>query len=71
MLIFHFFTARPGFKKVDGTTLGRSPLEPVPLTDKGLLLPSFVMDDPDSHFIYVCKKKIDKSDYPLNTDTLL
>lgn len=31
-------------------------MEPVPLTERGLLPASFVLEDPDSHYIYVCKK---------------
>ncbi|KAK4795073.1 hypothetical protein SAY86_013067 [Trapa natans] len=48
---------RPGFEKTNGSSsLMRSPLEPVQLTVEGMIPPNFVMDDPDSHFIYVCKK---------------
>jgi len=31
-------------------------LEPIALTEKGLLSADFVLEDPDSHYIYVCKK---------------
>lgn len=31
-------------------------MEPVPTTDEGVLPADYVMEDPDSHFIYVCKK---------------
>lgn len=46
---------RPGFKKPAGSS-SNSHLEPVPITETGLLPADFVLDDPDSHFIYVCKK---------------
>lgn len=71
-------TARPGFQGTepgDCSTQEKTYLEPVPLTDKGLLSPSFVMEDPDSHFIYVCEKMDDSeltniATYPLSTDVL-
>lgn len=48
---------RPGFQhKPDSTSCLRSQLEPVPLSETGLLPSDYVMEDPDSHFIYVCKK---------------
>uniref|UniRef100_A0A0D3GUH0 Methyltransferase type 11 domain-containing protein n=1 Tax=Oryza barthii TaxID=65489 RepID=A0A0D3GUH0_9ORYZ len=43
---------RPGFK---GKTK-RSVLDPVPMTQSGVLPDGFVPEDPDSHYIYVCKK---------------
>lgn len=51
-------------------------LEPVPTTEKGLLPAGFVLEDPDSHFIYVCKK-MDETEpthmpiYTLGDDVLL
>ncbi|PON74319.1 Methyltransferase type [Parasponia andersonii] len=49
--------ARPGFEKCEGDSSStRSYLEPIPTTDKGSLPADFVLEDPDSHFIYVCKK---------------
>ncbi|WVZ01831.1 hypothetical protein V8G54_022637 [Vigna mungo] len=49
--------ARPGFQKPESSTPSRkSYLEPIPLSEKGLLPADFVLEDPDSHFIYVCKK---------------
>ncbi|KAG7025627.1 hypothetical protein SDJN02_12124 [Cucurbita argyrosperma subsp. argyrosperma] len=71
-----FIIPRPGFERPEGcSTPEKSYLEPVPLTDKGLLSPSFVMEDPDSHFIYVCQKMDDPNlnnaaPYPLNTNVL-
>ncbi|KAH1219746.1 EEF1A lysine methyltransferase 4 [Glycine max] len=48
---------RPGFQKPESSTPSRkSYLEPIPLTEKGLLPADFVLEDPDSHYIYVCKK---------------
>ncbi|XP_027908715.1 EEF1A lysine methyltransferase 4 isoform X2 [Vigna unguiculata] len=48
---------RPGFQKAESSTPSRkSFLEPIPLSEKGLLPADFVLEDPDSHFIYVCKK---------------
>ncbi|XP_022953338.1 methyltransferase-like protein 13 [Cucurbita moschata] len=71
-----FIIPRPGFQRPEGCNTPEKPyLEPVPLTDNGLLLPSFVIEDPDSHFIYVCQK-MDDSDlnniapYPLSADVL-
>lgn len=56
-LFLHPFTARPGFEKDEGcSSAKKSYLEPVPTTENGLLPPSFVLEDPDSHFIYVCRK---------------
>ena len=49
------FSARPGFKKPAGRS-SISHLEPVPITETGFLPADFVLDDPDSHYIYVCKK---------------
>nr|XP_028952344.1 EEF1A lysine methyltransferase 4-like isoform X3 [Malus domestica] len=48
---------RPGFQTPEGCGLSsKSDLEPVPITKKGLLPADFVLEDPDCHFIYVCKK---------------
>ena len=55
------FSARPGFKKPAGSS-SNSHLEPVPITETGLLPADFVLDDPDSHFIYVCKKMDETTD---------
>ncbi|KAJ3676291.1 hypothetical protein LUZ60_003703 [Juncus effusus] len=33
-------------------------MEPVPLTDEGLLPRGFVSQDPESHYIYVCEKML-------------
>ncbi|OWM78411.1 EEF1A lysine methyltransferase 4 [Punica granatum] len=72
--IILYIIPRPGFQKANGSSSPmRSPLEPAPLTDKGLLPASFVMEDPDSHFIYVCRKMDNLSSvlpYPLNSDLL-
>ncbi|KAL6657104.1 hypothetical protein ACP70R_004884 [Stipagrostis hirtigluma subsp. patula] len=47
-----YILPRPGFK---GKTR-RSVLDPVPLTERGRLPDGFVPEDPDSHYVYVCKK---------------
>lgn len=64
-----YIIPRPGFQRPAGSTASRSHLEPVPLTEKGLLPADYVLEDPDSHFIYVCKKidePIDLSDISTN-----
>ncbi|KAG5222700.1 methyltransferase protein [Salix suchowensis] len=66
---------RPGFKKPAGSS-SISHLEPVPITETGSLPADFVLDDPDSHFIYVCKKTGETtgpgniSSYPLIADAV-
>lgn len=51
------FAARPGFEtSVNSSSTTKSYLEPVPVTKDGLLPVDFVLEDPDSHFIYVCEK---------------
>ncbi|KAL2329316.1 hypothetical protein Fmac_022743 [Flemingia macrophylla] len=48
---------RPGFQKPESSSPSRkSYMEPIPLTEKGLLPADMVLEDPDSHYIYVCKK---------------
>ena len=56
--------ARPGFQKPGGAPPLRSHLDPIPLTEKGLLPADYVMEDPESHFIYVCKKIAVPTDLP-------
>lgn len=46
---------RPGFEGATTSSL-KSNLEPIPLTDKGLLPADFVLEDPDCHFVYICRK---------------
>lgn len=71
-----YIIPRPGFEKPESRDTSRkSYLEPVPTTEKGLLSPSYVLEDPDSHFIYVCRKMDEKelsnmSIYPLTEDVL-
>ncbi|KAI8545886.1 hypothetical protein RHMOL_Rhmol07G0072100 [Rhododendron molle] len=68
--------ARPGFQRPAGSTSAKSYLEPVPTTEKGLLPAGFIMEDPDSHFVYVCRKMDETTDlihvpsYPLTADVL-
>ncbi|PIM99860.1 Methyltransferase [Handroanthus impetiginosus] len=67
-----YIIPRPGFQRPAGSTPLKSHLEPVPLTEKGLLPADYVLEDPDSHFIYVCKKidePIDLSDKSANSLT--
>lgn len=53
----NLYAARPGFQRPSGsTTASKSFLEPIPTTEAGLLPADYVIEDPDSHFIYVCKK---------------
>uniref|UniRef100_A0A0D9X2E2 Methyltransferase type 11 domain-containing protein n=1 Tax=Leersia perrieri TaxID=77586 RepID=A0A0D9X2E2_9ORYZ len=47
-----YILPRPGF---NGKTK-RSVVDPVPMTESGRLPDGFVPEDPDSHYIYVCKK---------------
>ncbi|XP_022770125.1 methyltransferase-like protein 13 [Durio zibethinus] len=66
---------RPDFKRPGGISSTRSYLEPVPITERGLIPADFVLEDPDSHFIYVCKKMDDTelsriSTHPLTADIL-
>ncbi|XP_010269735.1 PREDICTED: methyltransferase-like protein 13 [Nelumbo nucifera] len=52
-----YIIPRPGFERPAGCSSSwKSFLEPVPLTERGLLPADFVMEDPDSHFIYLCQK---------------
>lgn len=51
------FAARPGFQKSgDSASSAKSFLEPVPTEEDGTLLASYVLEDPESHFIYICRK---------------
>ncbi|KAL3537556.1 hypothetical protein ACH5RR_000922 [Cinchona calisaya] len=67
-----YIIPRPGFQRpVGSASSANSFLEPVPITEKGLLPADYVLDDPDSHFIYICKKAEEQFDvsnkflYPL------
>ncbi|XP_062175079.1 uncharacterized protein LOC133880195 isoform X3 [Alnus glutinosa] len=52
-----YIIPRPGFEKPESCSSStKSCLEPIPTTENGLLPPGFVLEDPDSHFIYVCRK---------------
>ncbi|CDP16366.1 unnamed protein product [Coffea canephora] len=52
-----YIIPRPGFQKpADSASSAKSFLEPVPITEKGQLPADYVLEDPDSHFIYICKK---------------
>ncbi|KAI7746767.1 hypothetical protein M8C21_025277 [Ambrosia artemisiifolia] len=55
--------ARPGFQKPPGSTSSpKSHLSPVPTTEKGMLPADYVLEDPDSHYIYVCTKMSENPD---------
>ncbi|OVA04015.1 Methyltransferase type 11 [Macleaya cordata] len=68
-----YIKSRPGFKKPGGiSSSSKSLLEPVPITEKGLLPPGFVLEDPESHYIYVCQKMdgmMDVGDAPIDLET--
>ncbi|KAG8486419.1 hypothetical protein CXB51_019879 [Gossypium anomalum] len=73
--IFLYNLPRPDFKRPGGCSSTKSYLEPIPITEKGLLPVDFVLEDPDSHFIYVCKKMDDTElrnipTYPLTSEIL-
>ncbi|KAG2671688.1 hypothetical protein I3760_13G008400 [Carya illinoinensis] len=71
-----YIIPRPGFEKPESCcSTTKSYLEPVPTTEKGLLPLDFVLEDPDSHFIYVCKKMDETAlskmpTYPLTNDVI-
>lgn len=46
---------RPGFGR-SSVSSPNSCLEPIPLSENGEFPPDFVLEDPDCHFIYICKK---------------
>ncbi|XP_058006996.1 uncharacterized protein LOC110667983 isoform X2 [Hevea brasiliensis] len=74
--IILYIIPRPGFERPAGSSSPRSFLEPVPITEKGLIPADFVLEDPDSHFIYVCKKMDETTelhsipDHPLMANVL-
>lgn len=75
---YSHFAAKPGFQKSGNPPSNVKPcLEPIPLSEKGLLPEDYIMEDPDSHFIYVCTKVDEsvelsnKSAEPLAEDLLL
>lgn len=52
-----YIIPRPGFQNPDSsTTSSKAYLQPVPTTEEGLLHADYTLEDPDSHFIYVCSK---------------
>ncbi|WCJ18588.1 S-adenosyl-L-methionine-dependent methyltransferases superfamily protein [Euphorbia peplus] len=57
-----YIIQRPGFEKPSSNSSSRPTLEPVPITEKGLLPADFVFEDPESHFIYVCKKMVETTE---------
>ncbi|KAK9123234.1 hypothetical protein Sjap_012836 [Stephania japonica] len=67
-----YIIPRPGFQRSASTSSSpaKSLLEPVPISENGLLPADFVLEDPDSHFIYVCKK-MDEAELACSTSHLL
>uniref|UniRef100_M4CGV0 Methyltransferase type 11 domain-containing protein n=1 Tax=Brassica campestris TaxID=3711 RepID=M4CGV0_BRACM len=70
-----YIIPRPGFKKPgDCSSSSKSCLEAVPLTSEGMLPHDYVLEDPDSHFIYICRKTDEEvaqiPSYPLMEDVL-
>ncbi|KAL4561977.1 hypothetical protein LXL04_034163 [Taraxacum kok-saghyz] len=52
-----YIIPRPGFQRPAGSTSApKSHLSPVPTNEKGHLPVDYVLEDPDSHFIYICRK---------------
>lgn len=53
-----YIIPRPGFQKSASSTssAATSFVEPVPINEKGQLPADYVLEDPDSHFIYICEK---------------
>ncbi|XP_021736440.1 methyltransferase-like protein 13 [Chenopodium quinoa] len=50
-----YIIPRPGFEGSAVASI-KSCLEPIPLSEDGLFPPDFVLQDPDCHFIYICRK---------------
>ncbi|KAL6493381.1 hypothetical protein OROGR_032471 [Orobanche gracilis] len=67
----YIILAKPGFQRPSGSTALKSLLEPVPITEKGLIPTDYVFEDPDSHFIYVCKKIHEPIDIDCTPEILL
>nr|GEV42002.1 methyltransferase-like protein 13 [Tanacetum cinerariifolium] len=58
-----YIIPRPGFQRPAGSTSSpKSYMSPVTTTEKGLLPADYVLEDPDSHFIYICTKRSENSD---------
>lgn len=67
-----YIIPRPGF---EGSAVAsvKSCLEPIPLSEIGLLPPEFALEDPDCHFIYICRKNEGPASivsHPLTSDKL-
>ncbi|XP_077218434.1 S-adenosyl-L-methionine-dependent methyltransferases superfamily protein [Tasmannia lanceolata] len=55
--IILYIIPRPGFQRpVGSSSSSKTFMEPVPITENGRLPAGFVLEDPDSHYIYVCRK---------------
>ncbi|KAF9675546.1 hypothetical protein SADUNF_Sadunf09G0043400 [Salix dunnii] len=64
-----YIIPRPGFEKPGGSS-SNSHLEPVPISDTGLLPADFVLEDPDSKKMDETTEVSDLSSYPLIADAL-
>jgi ubiquinone/menaquinone biosynthesis C-methylase UbiE len=71
-----YIIPRPGFKRPEScSSSAKSCMEAIPITSEGMLPHDYVLEDPDSHFIYICKKKDEDEEaqlpsYPLMEDVL-
>ncbi|KAJ0255604.1 S-adenosyl-L-methionine-dependent methyltransferases superfamily protein [Hirschfeldia incana] len=72
-----YIIPRPGFRKAGdcSSSSSKSCLEAIPLTSEGMLPHDYVLEDPDSHFIYICNKTDEEGGakippYPLMEDVL-
>ncbi|KAL3627152.1 hypothetical protein CASFOL_028515 [Castilleja foliolosa] len=66
-----YIIPRPGFQRPAGPNELKPLLEPIPLTEKGLLPEDYVIEDPDSHFIYVCKKIAEPTEFDNKSEVFL
>ncbi|WZZ18065.1 hypothetical protein YC2023_111154 [Brassica napus] len=57
-----YILPRPGFKKPGNSSSSSAKpcLEAIPLTSEGMLPSDYVLEDPDSHFSYICNKKVEE-----------
>ncbi|KAL2897573.1 EEF1A lysine methyltransferase 4 [Bienertia sinuspersici] len=51
-----YIISKPGFEGKSAVASLKTCLEPIPLSENGMLPPDVVLEDPDCHFIYVCRK---------------
>ncbi|KAG2260823.1 hypothetical protein Bca52824_080117 [Brassica carinata] len=56
-----YILPKPGFKKPGNSSSSAEPcLEAIPLSSEGMLPLDYVLEDPESHFIYICNKKVEE-----------